>query len=166
LAVGASVVVYWWRRLGPVVTADGLERLRLDNFGMRSMGPRSTPEEFGRAVEEALARYDANDAARVSERVRAEAGRERFVGEFVGLYESVIAEHAADPARDEEAEARAAASYLRAVSLSKGRQYDTLYDSATFRLRGRLLGLPLVGGIARALTRVAAGTRRATRNES
>ena len=166
LAVGASVVVYWWRRLGPVVTTDGLERLRLDNFGMRSMGPRSTPEEFGRAVEDALARYDANDAARVSERVRGEAGRERFVGEFVGLYESVIAEHAAGPARDEEAEARAAASYLRSVSLSKGRQYDTLYDSATFRLRGRLLGLPLVGGIARALTRVAAGTRRATRNES
>ena len=65
-----------------------MERLRLDNFGMRSMGPRSTPEEFGRDVEAALARYDAADAARVSERVRAAAGRARLVAEFVELYES------------------------------------------------------------------------------
>ena len=160
LAVGASVVVYWWRRLGPVVTAEGLGRLRLDNFGMRAMGPKSTPEEFGRDVAGALARYDAAEAARVSALVRAEAGRERFVKEFVGLYESVMEEHAARPARDEEAEARAAAAYVRAHSLSKGREYDVLYDSATFRLRRRLLNLPLVGGVARALT------RRATRDGS
>ena len=160
LAVGASVVVYWWRRLGPVVTAEGPGRLRLDNFGMRAMGPKSTPEEFGRDVAGALARYDAAEAARVSALVRAEAGRERFVKEFVGLYESVMEEHAARPARDEEAEARAAAAYVRAHSLSKGREYDVLYDSATFRLRRRLLNLPLVGGVARALT------RRATRDGS
>jgi hypothetical protein len=165
LAVGASVVVYWYRRLGPVVTLEGLARLRLDNFGMRSMGPRSTPEEFGRDVAGALARYDAREAARVCEVVRAEAGRERFVAEFVGLYESVIEEHAGR-ARDEDAEARAAASYLRSLSLSKAKEYDVLYDSATFRLRDRLLRMPLVGGAARALARAAAGARRATRNES
>lgn len=160
LAVGASVIVYWYRRLGPVVTTDGLDRLRLDNFGMRAMGPKSTPEEFGRAIEDALARYDASDAARVSERVRAEAGRGRLVDEFVELYESVIEEHAATPARDEDAEARAAAGYLRALSLSKAKEYDVLYDSATFRLRERLLGMPLVGGAARALVRAATGARR------
>lgn len=157
LAVGAFVVVYWWRRLGAVVTLDGLERLRLDNFGTRAMNGRSTPEEFGRDVEAALARYDAAEAARVSERVRAEAGRERFIKEFVELYESVIAEHAAHPSRDEEAEARAAAAYLRSVSLSKAKEYDVIYDSATFRVRERLLRMPLVGGLARALTRAAAG---------
>jgi hypothetical protein len=156
LAVGAFVVVYWWRRLGAVVTLDALERLRLDNFGMRAMNRRSTPEEFGRDVEAALARYDAADAARVSERVRAEAGRERFVKEFVELYESVITEHAAHPSRDEEAEARASANYLRALTLSKAKEYEVLYDSATFRLRERLLGMPLVGGAARALARAAA----------
>src|SRR5215212_12094169 len=94
LAVGACVVVYWWRRLGPLVTSDAIEKLRRDNFGMRSMGPRSTPEEFGRDVGAALARYDASDAARVSERVRADAGRKRLVAEFVELYQSVIEEHA------------------------------------------------------------------------
>jgi hypothetical protein len=73
----------------------------------------------------------------------------------------VLAEHAAAPARDEEAEARAAARYVRSLSLSKAREYDVLHDSATFRLRDRLLRMPLVGGAARALTRIAAGTRRA-----
>src|SRR5215204_1466950 len=164
LAVGASVVVYWYRRLGPVVTEAGLERLRRDNFGMRSMGPRSTPEEFGRDVAAALGRYDAAEAARVSGRVRAEAGRDRLVSEFVSLYESVIEEHAG-LARDEEAEARAAAAYLRTLSLSKARAADVLYDSATFRLRDRLLGLPLVGAAARTLARAAAGARRAAGGE-
>ncbi|HVF42536.1 MAG TPA: glycosyltransferase family 4 protein, partial [Pyrinomonadaceae bacterium] len=123
LAVGAAVVVYWWRRLGPFVTAEDLERLRRENFGIRAMGPQLSPEEFGRGVESALALYDAAEAARVSGRVRAEAGREGLVAEFVGLYESAIAEHAETP-RDDEAEARAAASYLRSLSLSKAKEYE------------------------------------------
>jgi hypothetical protein len=163
-AVGASVVVYWYRRLGPVVTTAELERLRRDNFGMRAMGPRSTPEEFGRDVTAALGRYDAAEAARVSERVRAEAGRDRLVSEFVSLYESVIKEHAG-MARDEEAEARAAAAYLRSLSLSKARAAAALYDSVTFRLRDRLLGVPLVGGAARTLARVVTAARRAPRGK-
>ncbi len=160
LAVGAWVVVYWWRRLGPPVTLADFERLRLDNFGMRAMGAQLTPEEFGREVGEALARYDPAEAARVSERVRAEAGRDRLVEEFVSLYESAIAEHAAaGGARDEEAEARAAAAYLRALTLSRARQYDTLHDSATFRVRERLLRVPFIGRVARAAASALAGSR-------
>jgi hypothetical protein len=164
LAVGASVVVYWWRRLGPVVTVAELERLRRENFGMRSMGPKSTPEEFGRDIEAALARYDADEASRVSVRVRAEAGRDRLIAEFVELYEAVIEEHAG-LARDDEAEARASAAYLRSLSLSKAREYDVIYDSATFRMRERLLRLPVAGRFARELARAIAA-RRATRHES
>ena len=152
-AVGAWVVVYWWRRLGPPVTPSNFERLRLDNFGLRAMTGELTPEEFGRGVAEALARYDPAEAALVSERVRSEAGRDRLVAEFVKIYESAIAEHAAAPSRDEEAEARAAAGYLRALTLSKGRQYETLRDSATFRVRERLLGVPGFGRLARAAAR-------------
>jgi hypothetical protein len=159
LAVGTSVVVYWWRRLGPVVTLPELERLRRENFGVRTMGPQLTPEEFGRGIEDALKGYDPLDAARISERVRAEGGRTRLVSEFVELYESVIDEYAARPSHDEEAEARAAAAYLRALTLSRGRNYDALYDSATFRLRERLLSLPLVGSMARTLARSFAGKR-------
>ena len=163
LAVGTVVVVYWWRRLGPVVTAAELERLRRDNFGMRAMGPQLTPEEFGRDIAVALGRYDAADAARVSERVRAEAGRERLVSEFVSLYESVIAEHAALDSRDEEAEARAAASYVRSLSLSKGTEYEAVSNSTIYRLRGRLLKVPLVGRAATALARAVAGTQSTAR---
>jgi len=159
LSVGASVVIYWWRRLGPLVTTAELERLRHNNFGMRAMGPKSTPEEFGRDIEAALARYNAEEATRVSVRVRAEAGRERLVAEFVELYESVIEEHAG-LARDDEAEARAAAAYLRSLSLSKAREYDVLYHSTTFRLRERLLGLPVIGKVARELARTFASGRR------
>jgi hypothetical protein len=128
------------------------------------MGPKSTPEEFGRDVEAALARYDAEDAARVCVRVRAEAGREGLVAEFVELYKSVIEEHAG-LVRDDEAEARAAAAYLRSLSLSKAREYDVIYDSATFRMRERLLTLPVIGRVGRELARVIAATRRGTRLE-
>jgi hypothetical protein len=159
LAVGASVVVYWWRRLGPVVTLEGLDRLRRENFGMRAMGTPLTPEEFGRQAEEALARYDAGEAARVSERVRAEAGRDRLVGEYVGLYESVIEEYAADSSRDDDAEARAAAAYLRSLSLSKAKEYEALSGTMTFRLRERLLRMPLLGRAAHAFVRAAAAAR-------
>ncbi len=157
LAVGSWVVVYWWRRLGPPVTLADFERLRLDNFGLRAMTAELTPAEFGRGFSEALARYDPAEAARVSERVRAEAGLDRLVPEFVKVYESAIAEHAAAGVRDEEAEARAAAGYLRALTLSKGRQYDVLYDSATFRVRERLLRLPLLGRFARAAANALGG---------
>lgn len=158
LAVGASVIVYWWRRLGPVVTNSELERLRRENFGMRAMGPKSTPEEFGNDIKRALARYDAADAARVSERVRAQVGRQSLVAEFVELYESVIEEHAT-LARDDEAEARAAAAYLRSLSLSKAKEYDVIYDSATFRMRERLLKMPVVGRAAGKMARAIAAIR-------
>jgi hypothetical protein len=93
--------------------------------------------------------------------VRAEAGRDRLVEEFVSLYESAIAEHAAaGGARDEEAEARAPpAAYLRALTLSRARQYDTLHDSATFRVRERLLRVPFIGRVARAAASALAGSR-------
>ena len=35
-----------------------------------------------------------------------------------------------------------------------------IYESATFRMRERLLRMPLVGGAARALVRAASGARR------
>ncbi len=157
-AVGCWVVVYWWRRLGPPVTLADFGRLRLDNFGLRAMTGELTPEEFGRRVSDALARYDPAEAALVSGRVRAEAGLDRLVPEFVRVYESAIEEHAARGARDEEAEARAASAYVRALTLSKGWQYDALRDSATFRVRERLLGVPVLGRFARAAARAIGAT--------
>jgi len=159
LAVGASVVVYWWRRLGPLVTTGELERLRRDNFGIRAMGDELTPEEFGREVERAVGSYDPADAAEVSRRVRAEAGRDRAIDEVTELYEEVVAEYASDPRDDPDAEARAAAAHLREMSVLFWKQRETIYASTPFRLTERLLKTPLLGRLTRAFARVAAGRR-------
>lgn len=159
LAVGAAVVVYWWRRLGPLVTAGELERLRGDNFGARSLGAELTPEEFGRAAESAVAAYDAADAAEVSRRVRESAGRDRVVAELLALYEEAVAEHKAAGAPDPDAEARAAASYLRAATLAFEDERRSIYDSTPHRLAERLLRAPLLGRAARRLARAAAGKK-------
>lgn len=159
LAVGAAVVVYWWRRLGPLVTAAELERLRADNFGVRAMGGQLPPAEFGRAAERAVAAYDAADAAEVSRRVRESAGVDGVVEELLALYAEVIAEHAAAGPPDPEAEARAAAAYLRQATLAFEAERQDIYGSTPYRLTERVLRAPLLGRAARALARAAAGRK-------
>lgn len=159
LAAGASVVVYWWRRLGPLVTTVELERLRRDNFGRRVMGPPLAPEEFGREIERAVSLYDPADAAEVSRRVRADGGRDRAVGEVLGLYGEAVAEYDSDPRDDPDAEARAAAAHLREMSVLFWKQRETIYGSTPFRLTERILKTPVLGRISRAVARLAAGRR-------
>ncbi len=106
MAVGAAVVacdcVYG---LAGLVTSENFEALRRLNFGVRSLH-RSIEIE---AVASEIARYDAEDAARVSERVRSQAGREQAVDRIEQVYEHVLGA-AMPPAEDE---LRAAARYLR-----------------------------------------------------
>ena len=156
-AVGAAVVVYWWRRLGPLVTPGELERLRQENFGVRVMGPQLTPEEFGREVGRALELYDPAGAAEVSRRVRETSGRDATMAQLLEIYEDAIAEHEAAPEPDRAAEARAAAAHLRRISLSFWEERSRVYNSTPFRLAERLLKTPLVGRLARPFARVAAG---------
>lgn len=155
-AVGAAVVVYWWRRLGPMVKAHDFERLRANGFGVRSMGAQLTSEEFGRAVERALEDYDASDAAEVSRLVRAGAGRDVAVRDLVQLYEEVIAEHATAPL-DYENEARVAAAHIREMSSKFWKQRQAILNSTTFRLGERLRRTPGIGTLARSLARSVAG---------
>lgn len=156
LAVGTAVVVYWWRRLGPMVTTDQLERLRELNFGVRAMGARLAPEEFGREIERAIAAYNPADAADAARRVRAVGGHESVIDEVVKLYEEVIAEHRSAPERNPEEEARAAAAHVRAMSLLHYKQRDLIYSSTPFRLTDRLLKTPVLGSLGRAVGRVIA----------
>lgn len=151
-AVGAAVVVYWWRRLGPMVKAADLDRLRADGFGMRSMGPQLTPEEFGRGIENVLEGYDPHDAAEVSRRVRASAGRDDAVDELLKLYQEVIREYATT-SPDRDSEGRAAAAYLRELSLRFSQQRAAIFDSTTFRFGEQLRRTPGIGKLARAVAR-------------
>lgn len=151
-AIGASVVVYWWRRLGPVVKTDNLEKLRADGFGLRSMSAQLTPEEFGRSIEQALANYDAADAAEVSRRVRAGASRDAAVNELLNLYEAVIDEYRTAPP-DRALEGPAAAAHLRAISTGFRKQREAIFASTPFRMTEQLLRTPVVGRVARTVAR-------------
>ncbi|HKR14835.1 MAG TPA: glycosyltransferase [Pyrinomonadaceae bacterium] len=151
-AVGAAVVVYWWRRVGPVVRTDNLEQLRADGFGFRSLSAQLTPEEFGRHIEQTLADYDATDAAEVSLRVRAEASRDAAIKELLRLYEAVIDEYKTAPP-DRELEGPAAAAHLRAISTGFRQQREAIFASTPFRVTEQLLRTPVVGRVARTVAR-------------
>lgn len=109
LAVGAAVVVCDRERIGEMVTTENYARLRRLNFGVRSM---DRPIHVDRLAE-AIARYDAADAAAVTRRIRAEAGLEAAADAWVRLYEEVLA---APPATDPQDELRAASAYLRRLT--------------------------------------------------
>lgn len=151
-AVGAAVVVYWWRRLGPMVKTQNLDRLRADGFGIRSMTPQLSPEEFGRSIEKTLGDYNPEDAAEVSRQVRASASRDVAVSELLRLYDGVISEYATTPT-DRESEGRAAAAHVRNISLGYSQQRAAIFKSTTFRFAEQLRRTPGIGKLARAVAR-------------
>src|SRR5207244_2436350 len=104
---GAAVVLCDAAGAGPMVTTAALDRVRALNFGVRTLREPLAPEVIAREI----ARYDAADAARVSRRIRAEAGREAAVDEIVGIYGEVLAEHARRPEDTEDT--RTASLYLQ-----------------------------------------------------
>ncbi len=157
-AVGAAVVVYWWRRLGPMIKAANLERLRGDGFGLRSMSAQLTPEEFGRSIEQVLADYDAADAAEVSRRVRAGGSRDAAIKELHRIYEAVINEYKTAPP-DRDLEGPAAAAHLRAISTGFRQQREAIFASTPFRVTEQLLRTPIVGRVARTVARGLVKTR-------
>jgi len=156
MAVGAAVILCDTAGAGPLVTSDEVARLRRLNFGVRALRYELRPEVLAREI----ARYDAQDAAEVARRIRAEAGRGQAVDEIVELYREVVAEHQSGPARDADAEARATAAYLRwaAADMRERRElyrkeFEDFENSAAVRLYQRLRGAPLLGPLARRLAR-------------
>jgi len=167
MAVGAAVVLCDQSGSGPLVTAEGFDRLRPLNFGIRTLREPVTPDVLAREIR----RYDPADAAEVSRRVRAEAGLEGPVDRLAVLYEEVIAEHRERGPAPAAGESRAAAAYLQwlepylqersrlaaerdgltverdgltAQSEALRRNLAALQGTATWRLRERLVRSPLL----------------------
>lgn len=157
LAVGTAVVVCDAQGAGPLVTMRELEELRRLNFGVRVLRERLDADALARQI----ARYDPHDAAEVSLRIRATAGLEAAVDEIVALYREVIDEFTTggEPggARAASTEGRAAADYLRWLTVSLRAEREALHHSTTARLQARLSRLPLLGRLARSVARRAAG---------
>lgn len=79
-----------------MVTSAELDRLRRLNFGLRTLQERVTPDAIARE----LGRYDPQDAALVSQWLRATAGRDAAVASMIALYKDVIEAHRQDSAYD------------------------------------------------------------------
>jgi len=137
MAVGAAVVLCGTDRFGEMVTCGNFEDLRRANFGRRRL-QRSIAAD---AVAEEISRYDADDAARVSERVRRTASLEEAVDRWLGIYAAVVGE-AASRDVDDAAEWHAAADYLREWQLQWFRLDDWLGDreAAQREIDARLAG--------------------------
>jgi len=103
-------------------------------------------------LEREIARYDPQDAAEVSRRIRETAGREKAIDQIVALYHDVVGEFETCK-RDLDAEGRAEAAYLQQLAIHLEGQRNALLNSQTFRLRQRLLNLPIAGSLLRSLAR-------------
>jgi hypothetical protein len=155
LAVGAAVILCDARGSGPLVTSAELEKLRRLNFGIRTLSEQVGPDLLLRQIE----RYDAADATEVSRLVRAGSDLGSVVDDALRLYEEVIAEYETLPPADPEEENRAAADYLRWLTLTVRRSLAereaALANSLPVRLRNRVGQFPLLEKLMRRLARMA-----------
>ncbi len=114
LAVGAAVVCCDIEGTGPMVTRENQAWLRSRNLGKSILTRPHTVE----ALAEEIQRYDPDDARRVSEIVRADAGLEAAVDRILATYAGVLADWRLAAAPDPQAEPAALAAYLQWVSLT------------------------------------------------
>lgn len=150
LAVGTAVIVCDHRGLGPMVTPGQLEELKLVNFGSRAMRETNTVENIARQ----LARYDRDDAAEVTRRIRASSGLEQAVDQMLSVYEEVIAEYrkvGSNGNGNPLAENQFTAAYLRDVALHITHQREAIYRSTSYRIGNFLVRTPVLSGIVKRL---------------
>jgi hypothetical protein len=89
MAVGAAVILCDYRGVGPLVTSCEFDALRPLNFGFQALREPLKPENLLRQI----ARYDAGDAAKVSQMLRSNAGLDSAIADLVEIYRTTIAEH-------------------------------------------------------------------------
>lgn len=89
MAVGCAVVLCDYAGVGPMVTSLEFDSLRDRNFGFEALREPLAPEPILREI----ARYDAEEAAKVRDLIRARAGLEEAVERLVAIYHEVLAEH-------------------------------------------------------------------------
>jgi len=129
LAVGAAVVLCDAAGAGPMVTTENFEQLRPLNFGISTLREPLSSDVISREI----ARYDPADAQRVSQLIRAHAGREAVLDELIALYREVI-EEGGKISHNTQAEQQAAAKYLRSLSPRLKRVEDAVSKETAAQL--------------------------------
>jgi hypothetical protein len=89
MAVGCAVVLCDFAGAGPMVTSAQFDSLQERNFGFEALREPLAPAPNHREI----ARYDADDATRVRDLIRARAGLEGAVERLVAIYREVLAEY-------------------------------------------------------------------------
>lgn len=112
MAVGTAVITCDAAGVGSMVSTRNVQTLRPLNFGIKCLQNPIT----AKVVAGELERYDSEDAARVSDFIRNDAGCDAVFDQFVEIYRQVISEQkeASDP--DLVADSVALANYLRQLT--------------------------------------------------
>jgi hypothetical protein len=92
MAVGTAVVLCDFSGLGPMVTSTQFDELRPLNFGFEALRDPLERELILREI----ARYDPEDAARVRDLLRSDAGLAPAVERLVAIYHEAVAQHRRD----------------------------------------------------------------------
>ncbi|MEN6437634.1 MAG: hypothetical protein ABFD97_03525 [Syntrophobacter sp.] len=147
LAVGTAVILCDVDGVGPMVTSDGMDALRLRNFGRTTLVVPPSPE----VLLERIRSYDADDAARVSARICREASLKKALPAIMGMYRTAV-EKMSEKAPDPVCESLAGARYIRMISeMIKVHGMVMPYDHNAHKPRMRLdwSGKPAAGEGAR-----------------
>jgi hypothetical protein len=147
MASGAAVIVTDYAGLAGLVTSDRVAEMRAWNFGARIMQAAAVTEDD---LLRELQRYDADDAQRVSDFIRADADIERAADRWLEVYHTVLARHAGYATTDATAflhrQSVSASTYLAGIApLIKSRhaaeQRAYLADTAKAELAASLAAL-------------------------
>lgn len=112
MAVGAAVILLDTKKTGPMVTLENFDRLRRLNFGMRAREEQVNSEALLREID----RYNPENAASVSKKIREIASLDGGVREILTTYQEVIDEHRQNPQSSLEDELREASRYLQTLA--------------------------------------------------
>jgi hypothetical protein len=148
MACGLAVILCDRAGVGGMVRSADFDRLRRSNFGARTLQKPVTTE----AILAELARYDADDARKVSDRIRETATSDALHESLLSLYENVIEEHArTGPNSDWREESAAVSAFLHALSIRERRREGRMWMLAN--ATQRVLQIPLIGPAASRLLR-------------
>ncbi|MDO8241167.1 MAG: hypothetical protein Q7T51_04275 [Candidatus Moranbacteria bacterium] len=121
LAVGAAVVICNEHGIGPMVTADNVERLYNFNFGTSTMYAEVDSE----LIYEEINKYAAADSAELTKKIRSIVSIQKAVDEIEKIYAEVLKKYKNTKINPED-EAHATSEYLRKISITLKQKYYEL----------------------------------------